>query len=68
MTTITIENGEQLSRSVFKTFDDLIEEYYANKGIVILHQINFDELSVHSQKAIEESKKRGNNNLVDFKG
>ena len=68
MTTITIENGEKLSRSVFKTFDDLIEEYYANKGIVILHQINFDELSSSSQKAIEESKKMGRNNLIDFKG
>ncbi len=68
MTTIIIEDGEKLPQSVFKTVDDFIEEYYANKGLVILHQINFDELSLSSQEAIEESKKMGNNNLIDFKG
>ena len=32
MTTITIKDGKPLSRKVFKTFEDLIEEYYASKG------------------------------------
>ncbi len=68
MTTITIENGEKLSRTVFKTFDDLIEEYYASKDIVLLHQINFEDLVEESQEAIEKSRKMGKSNLLDFKG
>ena len=68
MTTITIKDGEQLSRTVFQTFDDLIEEYYASKGIVMLHQIDFEDLPEGSQKAVEESRKMGKDNLLDFKG
>ena len=68
MTTITIKNGEKLSKSVFQTFEDLIEAYYASKNTVVLHQIDFEDLPVVSQKAIEESKKNGLNDLLDFQG
>ena len=68
MTTITIKEGEELSRTVFQTFDDLIEEYYASKGIVMLHQVDFEDLPEVSQKAIEESRKMGKGYLLDFKG
>ena len=50
MTTIIIEDGEQLSRKVFKTFDDLIDEYFVSKGMVLFHQIDFEDLPPESQK------------------
>ncbi|MGB0880902.1 MAG: hypothetical protein ACPGTO_10085 [Polaribacter sp.] len=68
MTTITIKDGKKLSKSVFQTFEDLIETYYASKNTVMLHQIDFEDLPVASQKAIEESKKNGVSNLLDFQG
>ena len=68
MTTITIKNGEKLPRTVFKTFEDLIEEYYIHKGITVLNSINYDELSSSSKKAIKESKKMGADGLVNFQG
>ncbi|MDA9057592.1 hypothetical protein N9K49_07090 [Flavobacteriaceae bacterium] len=68
MTTITKKEGKALSRSVFGTFEDLIEEYYASKGVVLLHQIELKDLPAASQKLIEESKKKGKKDLHDFQG
>lgn len=69
MTVITIKDGsKKLSRSVFKTFEDLIDEYYASQDIVILHQVNFEDLPDSSKKLIEESKKQGTQGLVNFQG
>ena len=65
MTTITIKNGT-LKKTVFQTIEDLIESYYESKDMVVLQQINFEDLSADSQKAIEESKEKGLNDLFDF--
>lgn len=68
MTTITIKDGKPLSRKVFKTFEDLIEEYYASKGVVLLHQVDFEDLPESSKKSIKESRKMGDKELFDFQG
>lgn len=68
MTTITIKNGQPLSRNVFRTFEELIEEYYASQGIVMMHQADFDNLPATSQKSIEDSQKKGLDDLYDFQG
>ncbi|MCF6268111.1 MAG: hypothetical protein L3J41_00170 [Melioribacteraceae bacterium] len=68
MTTITIKEEKKLSKTVFQTFEDLIEEYYASENIVVLHEINFDDLPLSSQKAVEKSKKMGKDDLIDFRG
>jgi general stress protein 26 len=68
MTTITIKNGKKLSRTVFKSFEDLIDSYYASKEMVILHQIDYKDLNFKTQKDIKESKEMGKKNLIDFKG
>ena len=68
MTTIIIEDGIQLSRSTFKTFEDFIDEYYESKGMIILQQIDFDTLTSVEQKSIEDSKKKGTDDLYDFQG
>lgn len=65
MTTITIKNGT-LKKTVFQTVEDFIESYYESKDMVVLQQINSEDLSADSQKAIEESKEKGLNDLFDF--
>ena len=53
---------------VIQTLEDLIDSYYEAKNMVVLHQVNFEDLSLDSQKAIEVSKTKGLDDLVDFKG
>jgi hypothetical protein len=67
MTTITIQNGKKLSKTVFQTFDELMDEYYATEKCVILREVKFEDLPPSSQKSIEESEKMGINNLIDFR-
>jgi len=68
MTTITIENGEQLSKNVFKSFEDLIDEYFSLKGQVLIQELDINDLPYSTQEAIRKSKELGNNYLVDFQG
>lgn len=69
MTTITIKNGsESLNKRIFQTFEEFIDAYYESKNKVLLHQVNFEDLSLDSQKAIEESREKGLDGLVDFQG
>lgn len=68
MTTITIKEGKSLSRTVFNDFEDLIDEYYASKGMVLLHQIDENELSQASLKLIDASERKGKEDLLDFQG
>ncbi len=68
MTTITIENGEQLSKNVFESFEDLIDEYFSLKGQVLIQELDINDLPYSTQEAIRKSKELGNNYLVDFQG
>ncbi len=68
MTTITIENGKKLSRSVFDTFEDLIDEYYESKGMILLRQIDMESLTESQQQSIIDSQKKGGTDLENFQG
>lgn len=68
MTTIIIKDGKKLSKKIFQTYDELIEEYYASKGIVLLNEIEFESLSSDTREAINKSKETGREELINFKG
>ncbi len=68
MNTLTIESNEKLSRNIFKSFEDLIEEYYKSRGLIQLHRIDEANLPLDLQKKLQESEKLGENELLDFKG
>ena len=58
MTTITIKDGKKLSKKIFQTYDELIEEYYASKGIVVLNETELEYLS-SPEKQLTNLKKQG---------
>ena len=59
MTTITIKNPEKkLSHAVFDTYDDLIDEYYESKGMVLLRPVEDPETIERIEKHQEENKNR----------
>ena len=68
MTTITIQNGDKLSKNVFKSFEDLIDEYFKLKGKVLLQEIDIDDLPKSIQQSIHKSKEMGAEDLIDFQG
>lgn len=68
MTTITIQNGDELSKNVFKSFEDLIEEYFKLKGKILLQEIDIDDLPDSIQQSIYKSKELGTEDLIDFQG
>ncbi len=68
MTTITIKNGIDLPQTQFDNISELIDVYFAERGKIILEEINPSELPKQVQEDLEYSKTLGKDELYNFQG
>ncbi len=68
MTTITIENGEKLPKTRFRTTKELFIYLREKLSPVSVYLIDDKDIPESIRKNIELSEQEGENDIVDFQG
>lgn len=68
MTTITIENGDKLPKTRFRTTKELYIYLREKLSPVSIFLVDDEDIPETIRKNIEKAEQEGENNTVDFKG
>ncbi|NOX86491.1 MAG: hypothetical protein GXO86_11110 [Chlorobi bacterium] len=68
MTTITIENGEKLPKTKFRTTKELYIYLRDKLSPVSIYLIDDEEIPESIRKNIEKAEQEGEDDIIDFQG
>ena len=66
MTTITLENGDNLKKTNFLNIDELINYLLKNEGYGVLHSVDENNTTPEQKKRFEKALKTDKSDMLNF--